>query len=386
MSTFKDMDALLQGFVDRGLPGCGCAIAQNGKTIYENYFGYGDIENKIPVTEKSVFRQFSLTKIPMYTTCMILYEKGKYLLTTPIYEFFPEWKDAKKAVPMPNGEVKIVPVDNPVTVGDVLRMTCGLPYSFFRTANITQVEMAKLAAEMRAKGPFSLREEIKEMVRVPLAFEPGTQWMYGYASDLAAGVIEAVTGKSCADAMKEYLFDPLGMNDTYVHFFGDIQQRLVKMYRKAADGVVGPPANSKEFLPGRENEAGWPRLFSTVQDYIKLTQALALGGELNGVQVIGRKTIDLLRTNTLNDDMLKSFTNSYLAGYGYGYGLRTVIDKAAGQHNGSIGAFGWTGGSGTWAEIDPSEGVSIVYMHNQSPNDEEYHHLRVRAVAYGCID
>ena len=116
-------------------------------------------------------------------------------------------------------------------------------------------------------------------------------------------------------------------------------------------------------------------------------QMLANGGVYNGERIMGRKTIDLMRTNTLTETMIREdFSNTYLAGYGYGYGVRTLLDKAAGNHNGSLGAFGWTGGSGTWAEADPSEGVSIVYMHNLQPNFEEYHHLRMRAAAYGFLE
>jgi CubicO group peptidase (beta-lactamase class C family) len=116
-------------------------------------------------------------------------------------------------------------------------------------------------------------------------------------------------------------------------------------------------------------------------------QMLANGGVYNGERIMGRKTIDLMRTNTITDQMIyEDYWNSYLAGYGYGYGVRTMSHPYEGQHNGSLGAFGWTGGSGTWAEADPSEGVSIVYMHNLQPNLEEYHHLRMRAVAYGCLE
>ena len=92
-----------------------------------------------------------------------------------------------------------------------------------------------------------------------------------------------------------------------------------------------------------------------------------------------------MRCNGLNTDQLMDFQDTYNAGYGYGLGVRTLIQPEKGNHNGSLGAFGWTGGSGTWAEADPSEGVSIVYMHNLQPNLEEYHHLRMRAVAYGCL-
>lgn len=114
-------------------------------------------------------------------------------------------------------------------------------------------------------------------------------------------------------------------------------------------------------------------------------QMLACGGSYNGVKLLGRKTIDLMRSNALSPRMLQEdFSNNYLAGYGYGYGVRILLDRYAGQHNGFPGQFGWTGGSGTWAEASPEEGLSIVYMHNLQPNLEEYHHLRMRAVAYGA--
>jgi len=113
---------------------------------------------------------------------------------------------------------------------------------------------------------------------------------------------------------------------------------------------------------------------------------LACGGTYNGKRIMGRKTIDMMRSNGLNAVQQKDFDNPYDAGYGYGYGVRTLIDKEKGNHNGSYGAFGWTGGFGTWCEADPEEGVSIVYMHNMMPNEEQYHHLRVRTAAYGCLE
>ena len=93
-----------------------------------------------------------------------------------------------------------------------------------------------------------------------------------------------------------------------------------------------------------------------------------------------------MRTNTLTPEMQKDIEDTYNGGYGYGYGVRTLIAPERGHHNGSLGAFGWTGGFGTWCESDPKEGVSIVYMHNMMPNDEQYYHLRVRNAAYGCLE
>ncbi len=106
--------------------------------------------------------------------------------------------------------------------------------------------------------------------------------------------------------------------------------------------------------PGDENRMGCPRLFSTVKDFISFTQMLANGGIHKKERIMGRKTIDLMRKNQLSGRQLKDFQNSYLAGYGYGLGVRTLLDPAAGGSNSSPGEFGWTGGSGTWASIDPA--------------------------------
>ena len=390
MANFKEIDELLKSFTEHGLPGCGLQITQHGKTIYEGYSGYSDIEQKIPITASSVFRQASMSKVPLYTVLMMLYERGKFLLTDPIYEFFPEWKNSMKYIRLEDGSYECVPTEKPVTVRDVLSMKCGLPYCHFAgpTEDPTLAAMQKCMQPLWDKGHYTLREHIAAIAAAPQAFEPGTHWLYGFSSELAAGVVEAVCGKSIDTVFEEMLFHPLEMNDTRSHFFGDIQQRMVTLYGKKEDGSLQPlqsPLDDKH-IPGPEHECGWARLFSTVNDYSKLMQMLANGGRYGKEQIMGRKTIDLMRANGLDSTMLPDFQDSYNAGYGYGYGFRTLIDKYKGGHNGSLGAFGWTGGFGTWCEADPEEEVSIVYMHNMMPNEEQYYHLRVRTAAYGCIE
>lgn len=390
MSDFRAVDKLLQSFVDGGLPGCSLHIAKDGETLYEGYFGYSDVEKKIPVTDESLFRQASMSKLPLYTTLMILYEQGKFLLSDPIYDFFPEWRHSTKFFTYPNGDVRIVPTGRPVTVRDVLTMRCGLPYCNFpgETDSGTLRYMQKKMQPLWDQGHFTLREQIAAMADVPQAFEPGRRWLYGFSSELAAGIIEAVCGKSVDDAFEELLFGPLGMTQTRSHYFGDAKERMVRLYQKTQEGSLSPinsPLDDKH-LPGKEHECGWARLFSTGADFTKLMQMLACGGVYRGTRIMGRKTIDLMRTNTLTENPSGVFGDLYNAGYGYGFGVRTLVDKQKGNHNGSIGAFGWTGGFGTWCESDPSEGVSIVYMHNMMPNEEVYYHLRVRAAAYGALN
>lgn len=241
MSTRKDVDKLLKSFIERGLPGCSLHVIQRGKTLYEGYFGVTDLRTKKKVNENSVFRLASMSKIPLYTVLMMLFEQGKFLMTDPI-----------------------------------------------------------------------------------------------------------------------------------------------SLYARDANGsfVAGPTFFDKKHLSGEENEQGWGRVFTTGRDFSKLMQMLACGGEFEGKHFMSRKTIDLLRTNTLGG----TFDDSYNSGYGYGYGFRTLVDKNVANANGTPGAFGWTGGFGTWCEADPQEGLSIVYMHNLMPNDEKYYHPRVRAVSYGLVE
>lgn len=398
MADFKELDRLLQKYVDDGLPSCGCVIARKGEILYENYFGWADMEAKVRLDASHVFRQASLTKIAMYTAAMMLFEQGRFLMTDPLYEYFPEFKNATKLVTKPNGLLEVVPVDNPILVRHIFQMTCGLPYEMIMggvpVQHPTAAAMAREMTKLREKGYFTLREQIRAAARVPLAFEPGTRFLYGFASELTAGLLEEICGKSAELVIKEMLFDPLGMDSSANFLCGDLEERLVKDYYLKPGKSLGD--EDAFFLPTPEQEArfvgplgtvpGFSRVITNCRDYTKLMQMLACGGSYNGVKLLGRKTIDLMRCNALSPQVLREdFTNNYLAGYGYGYGVRMLLDRYAGQHNGIPGQFGWTGGSGTWAEASPEEGLSVVYMHNLQPNLEEYHHLRMRATAYGCL-
>ncbi len=385
---YENVDRLLQGFVDQGLPGCTLHIAQHGKTLYEGCFGYADVENRVKMTPSHVFRMASMSKLPLYTTMMVLYERGLLVMDDPISKYFPEWKTSHKVVKDQDGTERVVPTDRPILVKDVMTMACGLPYCFPAmkdSRNFTERSMAACLSPLWEKGSYELREEIRALSEAVLAFEPGTHWMYGYSSELAAGLIEAVCDKTANDVFADILFRPLGMTDTAPHYFGDIRERMVRLYAQKPDGTFELTATDmdRKHEPGAENKKGNPRLFSTGRDYTRLMQMLSCGGQLDGVRIMGRKTIDLMRTNTLNEQQVKDFPDK---GYGYGYGVRTLIDKSLGNNNGSFGAFGWTGGFGTWCEADPEDGVSIVFMQNLFPALDNNVHGQVRAVSYSIIE
>lgn len=391
MATTQDLDTLLRAFVSRGLPGCGLKITQRGKTVYENYVGCSDLETQVPLTKKSVFRMASMSKIPLYTTLMMLYERGAFLMSDPIWPFLPEWRELSRYEYDANGFVHVVPVQKPITFRDVFSMKCGLPYcnSPAPTDNLTLRSMQECMKPLWEKGHFTLREHVRAMSGAVLAAEPGERWIYGFSSELAAALVEVLCDKPIDDVFREMLFDPLEMPDTRSRYFGDIQDRMVRLYRpgEAGEPVVYDCPLDEKHLPGEEHEQGWGRLFSTVEDFSHLMQMLAEGGQYKGRSFLGRGTIDMMRANGLTPAQAAAYgANPYEAGYGYGYGVRTLLCRGAGNHNGAPGSFGWTGGFGTFCEADPEDGVGIVYMHNRIPNDELYYHHRIRSAAYALID
>lgn len=385
MTTCTKIDELLQSFIDRGLPGCSLHVVQRGKTLYEGYCGVSDLDTGKKIDSNSVFRLASMSKIPLYTVLMMLYEQGRFLMTDPIGDYLPGWEKSTKYVKKEDGTYDIVPTARPLIIKDAMTMKCGLPYCNFDgpTDDIVMKGMQECMRPLWKKGYYTVSEHLAAMSKAPLACDPGEQWIYGFSSEIAAGLVEAVCDKPINEVFREMLYEPLGMTSTDAIYFGDIQERMVRLYARDGEGklVDGPDFFDKKHLPGAENEQGWGRVFTTGNDFSKLMQMLACGGEYEGRHYMSRKTIDLLRTNTLDG----TFGDTYNGGYGYGYGFRTLVDKSQGNSNGSLGSFGWTGGFGSWCEADPEEGLSIVYMHNLMPNDEGYYHPRVRAAAYGLV-
>ena len=386
MSTYADLTALMEQYASNSLAGCSCALAKDGEIVYENYAGFADLENRVPFGPDTVCRLFSMTKVIICTAAMMLFERGKFLLNDPLSEYFPEYASPMVAKKAPDGTEYVEKAQNPLLVKHVFSMACGLPYA--NPGSVTGRAMMKVQKELREKyGRYDLQTEIKAMSQVPIAFEPGTHFLYGYGHELVAGLIEKVSGKSVGQFLKEEIFEPLGMKDTAYRFFGNIPSRMAVVYAKTPEGKLVPSETqfNEMHAPDNPYEAGGAGLFSTLRDYVTFSQMLACGGTYKGQKFIGKHTIDLMRTNQMNEDQLRDFHNPYLEGYGYGLGVRTMMAPGAGNSNTTVGEFGWTGMLGTWASICPEEKFSAIYMHQMIPNEELYHHHRIRAIAYGTL-
>lgn len=390
MGRFDRLEKLMDTFAENTVPGCGCCIMENDEVLFEKYAGYANLERGEKVDAGSIFRQASTTKLFTYAIMGMLYEEGKFLFTDPIYEYLPEWKDTKKWIRTDNGGVEIVPVNKPITIGDAATMRCGLPYCMVPDTNALNPTVRGMSVQMEklnALESHTIRDEVRAMSEVPVMFEPGTHWLYGFGSEIIGAVLEEITGKKVRELFAERLIEPLGLKNCHTYHDEKILKKMVALYGKEADGKYFVPAADFDAAtdPAKTVPGARCSLISTPHDFAVFMQMLANGGTYKGKRLLSEGTVQMLHANCLNETQLADFTCDYLAGYGYGFGFRTLIDKGAGNHNGPLGAFGWTGGFGTWAEADPTRKISLVYMHNMAPNEEMYHHIRFRNVAYACI-
>ena len=386
---FSRLDKLLENFAQNSVPGCTCSIMQGDELIYEGGAGYADIASGKKVDANSMFRQASTTKLFTYAILGMLYEEGVFLFSDPVGKYLPEWSNTQKYVVRPDGNVDVVPTERPLTIGHAVAMMCGLPYCMFPVHNAatpTLAAMSERIAALLEKGTPTLQEEVRAMADVPVQFEPGSHWLYGFGSEIAGALVETWTGKPLREVFRDRVIEPLELKNTDTFITPENRDRIVTNYSKKPDGTLEPSADFYDatMYPTITPVGARPNLVTSATDFAIFMQMLANGGVYKGKKLLGAGTVEMLHANQLGAVQLKDFENDYLAGYGYGYGFRTLITQAYG-HNGHLGCFGWTGGAGSWVEADPVGKFSIAYMHNMAPNEELYHHHRVRAAAYGCM-
>ncbi len=234
---------------------------------------------------------------------------------------------------------------------------------------------------------------LNELAAIPLMFDPGSRWHYGLSADVLGGIVEVVSGMKYSDFLKKEVFEPLGMKDTDFYVPEEKITRLAKMYSyEDAEGHLRLSNEEEllwlsEYAPTKKPyiESAGGGLYSTVDDYSRFALMLLNGGECEGVRILGRKTVDYLRTNQLDERQLKTIDFDSIIGYGYGNLNRVMLDLAAADSNGSVGEFGWDGLPGTYFMIDMAEDLVVVYMQQiQQGADQRLRH-RMRQAIYSGI-
>lgn len=383
---YKNLIEVERGFVEDGIvPGVAFGVAKNGEIDYEQAYGFADLENKTKMTTDSLFELWSTTKPIVMTAAMTLFEQGKFLLQDRLSDYLPAYKHMKKYVKTDKGW-EIEELKRPILVEHAFNMAMGLPYASAESEIPSAVEMDRVKNKLIEKyggdNRWDIVEEVNEMANVPVMFEPGEDWMYGYGHELVAALVKVVSGMEVSDYLKKAIFEPLSMEST--GYRTNQREKLVSLYIKDENGWKKEPSVFGMHDDSMKLECGGAGLVSTVSDYLKFAAMMANGGTYRGEKIISKKTIDLMRTERLTPRQHRNFDNSYNAGYGYGLGVRTMMRPEL-TSNVSVGEFGWTGMMGTYVSIDPSENFAFVHMHQMFPNEEERIHHRARNAAYSVL-
>ena len=384
----------LKNYMDRlsswRIPGNSISVCIDGKEVFNYQSGYENYENKIPMTPGKLFNVFSCSKPITVVAALQLYEKGFFLLDNPLYDFIPEYKHMF----VRNTDGSVIEAKNPITLRHLFTMQAGFGYDF----RLPCFEKARETTD----GKMNTLDVVKCFAEEPLFFEPGSHWRYSLCHDVLAAVVEVISGKKFRDYVKENIFEPLEMADSYYHN-EDVRDRVAQMYnyvntdetdlvtmQKSAsndiDGKIVNVGKSVSHILGSEYDSGGAGITTSVEDYSKFASALACGGVgANGEKIISSGTIDLLRTNQLGEVQMKDFNWEHLRGYGYGLGVRTLIDTAKSGSVGNIGEFGWGGAAGATLIVDRSVKLSVFYTHHMLNPQETYYQPRLRNVVYSCI-
>lgn len=381
----KRIHPMIQSHVEgKDFSGAVTLVARKGKVVHFEAHGMADVEANRPMKTDTLFRLASMTKPMTAVSILMLLEEGKLVLSDPVSTFIPEYKNPKVAVwNLPNDPagagLRLVPAAREITIQDVLMHTSGLANGFEGPAG-DYVRRANLPADG------SLDERVKRVAKLPLNFQPGTQWEYSPSTgfDTLGRVVEILSGMSLEQFFKTRVFEPLGMKDT---FFTVPPNRLADVtvpYTKGENSLVRPPPPAASAEPRGQYFSGAGGLTGSAADYLLFSQMLLNGGQLNGVRLLSRKTVELMTSDATGSLDLRNYAgDQVLKGYGFGLGVR--VRRSTGENGwmGSVGDFGWAGALGTYFWIDPKEQlIGIVMIQTRNTRLRmEYPNLVYQAVS-----
>ena len=354
--------ALTQRYVDEGrLAGVVTLVARDGAIVHLEAVGQRGAEDERPMTEDALFRIFSMTKPITAVAAMMLYEEGLFQLTDPVDKFVPEF--AEMTVLGEDGVIR--PAENRMTMQQLLSHTTGLSYGFNPDDTVD-----RLYNEADLWQSKDLDELTGKLAEIPLKFEPGAQWHYSVAVDITGLVVQRLSGLRFDLFLKERLFDPLGMEDTFFNVPPGKMGRFLPNHTWDGENERLNQLESDEFVQytGTTLFSGGGGLVSTAMDYLRFCEMLRRGGELDGVRILSPKTVDYMVTDHLPGALSATAAGESPVGtlrgdgFGFGLGFGVLTDAVRSGVIGSPGAYNWGGAAGTLFWIDPVEELITIGM------------------------
>ena len=366
-------------------------IARNGKIIYSETYGQADREAGKAMTDDAIFRIYSMTKPITGVALMMLYEEGKFRLNDPIAMYIPEManlqvalstagtgivSDGTTSTTIGSGDESLVgqtrkPTRQP-TIRDLMTHTAGLTYGVFGN---TEVDQAYREAGLL--GDMDLKAFVTALGKLPLQYDPGSQWHYSVSVDVQGYLVEVLSGMKFSEFLQQRIFGPLDMKDTAFKVNEGNKDRLTQLYKpegvtagnffapSTGDGLeVADAFVSAGYIYGSKFESGGGGLIATARDYLRFSQMMLNGGVLHGVRILSPKTVDLMTTNHIGDLGL-IFGRK---GIGFGLGFAVVLNPGDVGEVSSAGEYNWGGLAGTRFWIDPQEQLIGLFMVQSVPH------------------
>lgn len=374
MSTarLERIKPVMQQWVDNGkIPGALTMIAREGRLVHFEKVGNQDIASEKSIEFDTIFRIYSMTKPITSVAVMMLYEQGLFQLNSPVSEFIPEFKDMKAYA---NHGDAIVDTEREMTIKHLLTHTAGLIYGGEWDHPINQ---RYYEADFYGGD---LKHMAKELGDIPLLHHPGDAWNYGMSTDVLGYLVEVVSGMPFAEFLKTRIFDPLGMVDTDFSVPENKADRYATLYEPTEeDGIKVLEDAPVSSGPLSFHHSGGAGLLSTAGDYLRFCQMMLNEGELDGVRLLGRKTVELITINHISND----WQPLERSGCGFGLGFAVVTDLADTHTLGSVGTYSWGGLASTVFWIDPVEELIAILM-TQLIGDSPFH-AQFRVLTYQSI-
>lgn len=386
----RSIDKLISSEIDAGdLAGSALCVIKNGREVIRRSYGVRDIDSGEPMPDEPIFRMYSMSKPVTSAAAMILLERGVIRLDDPVSRYIKGfasqsvWEDGK-----------LVPVKREVTINDLLNMTSGLVYPDAATEPGRRMETLFNDAIARANSGrgYGTVEFCELIGHQPLAFHPGARWQYGTSADVLGAVIEVASGMRFGDFLKKEIFQPLGMVDTDFYVPSEKRNRFVTMYRRHADApklrpYLGSHLVILDFTQSPAFQSGGAGLASTLSDYGRFARMLINGGELDGVRILRRETVEFMHSDRLSDAQRPSFDWEALRGFSYGNLMRVLknpdaLDPVLGSA-GRKGEFGWDGWAGTYFMADPASDMIVLYFISRIDFDPSPMRAQLKRILYG---
>ena len=393
MSTpgLRNLSRLVQSYIDQGkLPGAISLVARRGKVVHFETRGSMDYERQRPMRSDTIFRFYSMTKPIASVGLMMLYEEARFQLEDPASKFIPELAGLKVFAGGNADSYQVRDATREMTVRDLLMHTSGL---VARDTQSPVGELYRRAGFAGADSRFTLAEMIRRLREIPLEVDPGSQWIYGISTDLVGYLCEVLSGMPFDRYLEERILGPLGMVDTSFSVPPSQMDRLAatsaQQHGNPRFRLVDDPLNSPYAQP-RTYFSGSGGLVSTAADYLRFCRMLANGGQLDGVRIIGPRTLRLMTINHLPGGkdlatVAQTAGETAREGVGFGLGFAVLLDQAVAQIIGTPGEFYWGGAASTAFFVNPVEDLIMVFLTQLRPSSTYPIRRELRATIYSAI-